>query len=148
MSQSGKDVPIDNLKSRGKEVNWMMEPVGFQEMFTIVNRFKRRKAPCPDGIINKMLNYGGNKMVEESCSLVNLLIESRYWPDDWRQSYIVPLFKAGDEKEAGKYREGYSSGELCGKSDARLLESVFSENYILEGVRVDSGQGEDVLIRS
>ena len=37
------------------------------------------------------------------CSLVNLVMESRYWPDDWRRSYIVPLFKAGDEEVAGNY---------------------------------------------
>ena len=121
-------------------------------MFTIVNGLKRRKAPDPDGIINKMLNYGGNKMVEESCSLVNLVIESRYWPDDWRQSYIVPLFKAGDEKVAGKYREGYSSGELCGKSDARLLASrisVFRELYSRGGqggFRPGRGCADQVLV--
>ena len=27
VSQSGEDFPIDNLKSKCKEVNWMMEPV-------------------------------------------------------------------------------------------------------------------------
>ena len=36
VSQSGEDVTIDNLKSKAKEVNWMMEPVGFREMFIIV----------------------------------------------------------------------------------------------------------------
>ena len=38
------------------------------------------------------------------CSLVNLVMESRYWPDDWRLSYIVPLFKAGVEEVAGNNR--------------------------------------------
>ncbi len=51
VSQSGEDVSIDTLKSKAKEVNWMMEPVGFQEMFTIVKGLKRGKAPCSDGII-------------------------------------------------------------------------------------------------
>ena len=44
-------------------------------------------------------------MVEVLCSLFNLVMESRYCPDDWRRSYIVPLFKAGDEEVAGNYRE-------------------------------------------
>ena len=39
--------------------------------------------------------------MEVLSSLVNLVIETMYWPDDWRQSYIVPLFKAGDEGLAG-----------------------------------------------
>ena len=43
-------------------------------------------------------------MVEVLCSLVNLVMGSRYWPDNSRWSYIVPLFKAGDEEVAGNYR--------------------------------------------
>ena len=88
MSQSGEDVPIDNLKSKANEMNLMMEPVEFQEMFTIVKWLKRGKAPGPDGI----MRCSGNRMVEVLCSLVNLLMEYSYWPDDWRQSCIVPLF--------------------------------------------------------
>ena len=37
--------PIDNIKSSAKEVNWMVEPVGFLEMFIIVKGLKRGKAP-------------------------------------------------------------------------------------------------------
>ena len=40
-------------------------------MFTIVKGLKRGKAPGPDSIINGMLKYGGNGMVEVLCSLVN-----------------------------------------------------------------------------
>ena len=35
VSQSGEDVPIENLKYKDKEVNWMMEPMGFQEIFSM-----------------------------------------------------------------------------------------------------------------
>ena len=35
----------------------------------------KRKAPGPDGIINEMLKYGRNRMVEVFCLLVNLVIE-------------------------------------------------------------------------
>ena len=46
--QSGEEVPIDNLKSKAKEVNRMMEPVGFQEMLATVKGLKSGKAPGPD----------------------------------------------------------------------------------------------------
>ena len=35
VSHSGEDVSIDSLESKDKEVDWMMEPVGFQEMFIL-----------------------------------------------------------------------------------------------------------------
>ena len=126
MSLSGEDVPIDNLKSKAEEVNWIMELVGFQKMFTIVKGLKRGKAPGPGSIINEMLKYGGNRMVEVLCSLVNLEMESRYWPDDWRQSYIVPLFKDGDEEVGGNYRE-IALGSCATKVMTRVLAGRFSK---------------------
>ena len=67
-------------------------------MFTIV---KRGEAPGPDSISNEILK----------CCVLLLI----YWPDDWRRSCIVPLFKAG---------------ELCGKVMTLVLAgrlSKFSE---------------------
>ena len=64
---------------------------------------------------------------------VNLVMESRYWPDDWRRSYIVPLFKAGDEEVAGNYR-GIAQGNCVDKVMTMVLAgrlSKFSENHIL-----------------
>ena len=127
--QSREDVPIDNLKSKAKEVNWMMELVGFQEMLTIVKGLKREKAPGLDSITN----YGGNRMLEVLCSLVNLVMESRYWPDDWRWSYIVPPFKAGVKEVTGNYK-GIVLGSCVAKVITRVLAgrlSKFSENYNL-----------------
>ena len=82
-------------------------------------------------------------------SLVNLLMEFKYWPDDWRQSCIVPLFKAWNEEVEGNYRV-ISLGSCVAKVMTSALASrlsKFSESHILNSGQ--SGfQGEDVLIRS
>ena len=91
-------------------------------------------------------------MVEMLCSFVNLVMESRYWPDDWKRSYIVPLFKAGYEEVAGNYR-GKALGICVAKVMTRLLAgrlSKFSENHILTkgqgGFRPGSGCADQVLV--
>ena len=33
-----------------------------------------------------MLKNGGNRIVDVLCSLVNLVMEFKCWPDDWRWS--------------------------------------------------------------
>ena len=74
-------------------------------------------------------------MVEVLCSLDNLVMESKYWPDDWKRSYVVPLFKAGDEEVAGNYR-GIALGSCVAKMMTKMLAgrfSKFSENHILTG---------------
>ena len=122
--------------------------MGFQEMFTIVKGLKRGKGPGPDGIINEMLKYGENRMV--LCSLVNLVMESMYWPDDWR--WIMPLFKAENEKVAGNYR-GITQGSCVAKVMTWVLAgrlSKFSDNYILTegqgGFRPRRGCADQVLV--
>ncbi len=44
-------------------MNWMMELMGFQEMFTIVKGSKRGEAPGPNGVKNVMLKNGRNRKV-------------------------------------------------------------------------------------
>ena len=64
------------------------------------------------------------------CLFVNLVMESRYWPDDWRWSYIVPLFMTRDYEVAGNYR-GIALGSCVPKVMTRVLAgrlNKFSEN--------------------
>ena len=91
-------------------------------------------------------------MVEVLCSLVNLVMESKYWSDDWRLSYIVPLFKAGYEKVAGNYT-GIALGCCVAKVMTRVLAgrlSKFSDNRILTegqgGFRPGRGFADQVLV--
>ena len=51
---------------------------------------EEEKAPGPESIIDEVVKD------EVLCFLVNLVMESRYWPDDRRN--IVPPFKVGDEE--------------------------------------------------
>ena len=84
-----------------------------------------------------MLKYDGNKMMEVLCPLVNLVMESRYWPDNWRGSYILSPFKAGDMKVAGNYR-GITLESSVAKMMTRVLAgrlTKFSENHILTEVQ-------------
>ena len=56
----------------------------------------RGKAPGPDSTLNKMVLYGGFKMMETLAQLMNLAITEEYVPSEWRKSYVVPLHKSGD----------------------------------------------------
>ena len=55
-------------------------------------------------------------------------------PDDWRRSYIMPLFKAGNEEATGIYRE-IAQGSCEAKVMTRVLAgrlSVF-RSYSIRG---------------
>ena len=63
--------------------------------------------------------------MEVLCFLVNLVIETMYWPDDWMQSNIVPLFKAGGEGLAGSYRGRGGGGIALESCVAKVMTRVW-----------------------
>ena len=96
--------------------------MGFQEVFTIVKGLKRGNGP--NNTINEMLKYGWNGMVEVLCSLVSLVMESGYWSNDWRQSYMCHSLKLGMRRQLVIIED--SSGVLCGKVMTRTFADRLS----------------------
>ena len=59
-------------------------------------------------------------MLEGICKLFNLNYESDFYPAEWIESIIKPLFKAGDENDPNNYRD-ISLSSCLSKSFARVL---------------------------
>ena len=94
---------------------------------------RRGKAPGPDGILNKMVLYGGGRLVEVMLQVMNLVLRYVICPADWKRSLLVPLHKDGDNEEVGNYREialGCNVAKVFMRVMARKL-GRFAEGRIL-----------------
>ena len=69
----------------------------------VLKMLKRGKVPGPDGILNEMLIYGGSRMVESLRCMFNVM-KSQVYPQDWKSSFVIPLYKDGDPESASNYR--------------------------------------------
>ena len=63
-----------------------------------------RKAPGCDEIHIEFLKAGGDEAIRVMTSLGNIIWKTKIWPNDWKKSLYVPIYKKGDKKECGNYR--------------------------------------------
>ena len=78
----------------------MCQEIGWEKVVRVLKMLKRGKAPGPDGILNEMLIYGGSRMVESLRCMFNVMRRSQVYPQNWKSSFVMPLFKDGDPESA------------------------------------------------
>lgn len=73
---------------------------------------KSSSNPGPDGIPSLLLKKCAGVLCRPLCSLINLSLRNRKFPECWKRSYMFPVFKKGDKRDIANYR-GITS--LCPK---------------------------------
>ena len=117
----------------------MCQEIGWEEVVKVLKMLKRGKAPGPDGILNEMLIYGGSRIVETLRCMFNVMRRSQVYPQDWKSSFVIPLFKDGDPESASNYR-GIALGSCVAKVWARILTVRLGE-YAEENILTDAQGG-------
>ena len=83
------------------EWEWVSE----EEVVAALGKAKSAKAVGPDGIPNEVWKVVGERAIVWLVRLFNKLMDGDRMPDEWRQSWMVPLFKGkGDVQECKNYR--------------------------------------------
>ena len=101
-------------------VNEFSEPITLKEVKTGIKSLKNNTSVGYDCISNEMLKYSSSSMIESICKLFNLIYEAGYYPTQWSESMIKPLFKSGSENDPSNYR-GISISSCLSKLFSRIL---------------------------
>ena len=56
-------------------------------------------------LINQFFIHGKHILVPILCNLFNKVFEYEFFPEEWSESYIVPLHKEGSLNDVENYRE-------------------------------------------
>ena len=81
------------------------ECISEEEVRLAVAAMKCGKAAGPSGVVSEMLKASGDKGISCMTNLFNKVIAEGRIPEDWRKSWIVPIYKGkGDSLECGSYR--------------------------------------------
>ena len=95
--------------------------ISLEEVGEAVDEMKSGKATWLDGFLVECLKKGGMAMLEWLVRLLNLSFDMEVVPMDWRDDYIVPLYKGkGDKCECSKSRD-ISLLRVVGKLFGRVL---------------------------
>jgi hypothetical protein len=79
------------------------EPSAF-EVEMAIEKLKRHKSPGIDQIPAELIKAGGRIIRSEIHKLIIFVWNKEEWPEEWKESVIVPIYKKGYKTGCSKYR--------------------------------------------
>lgn len=73
-------------------------------MFSLLSKLCKSKATGLDKISARLLRESADLIASSLCSIFNHSIESGVFPEEWRCSKVIPLFKQGERSDLNNYR--------------------------------------------
>ena len=73
-------------------------------VFSLLSKLSVSKATGLDKISAKLLGVCPDLIADSLCSIFNRSINTGIFPEEWKCSKVVPLFKEGDRKDLNNYR--------------------------------------------
>jgi len=70
-----------------------------------IEKLKRHKSPSIDRIPAELFEAGGRTFRSEIHKLINSIWTKDELPKVWKESFIVPIYKKGDETDCSNYRD-------------------------------------------
>ena len=80
----------------------------------------------PDLMLNEFLKHSSNGLLIYLHHLFNKIFEIWYFPENWSEGHIVPIFKKGDKDEVSNYR-GITLLSIVGKLFTRILKNRLND---------------------
>ena len=93
-----------SLKEKNLKVQNTDQPITISEIKEIIKKLKKGKSSGPDLICYEIIKYSSSVMLTSLAKIFNLILETSFYPDNWNKSFIIPLFKGGDQTDPSNYR--------------------------------------------
>lgn len=91
-------------KSSTSAFSFDFEALKVQDVMQSLNSIDPKKAPGPDGLDPFLLKVAAPVIAEPIIHIFNMSISFNQVPAVWKQAYITPLFKAGDQYDMNNFR--------------------------------------------
>ena len=123
------------------------------EIIKAIKQLKSNKAGGPDKLINEFFIHGQHILVPILWNLFNKIFETGVFPEEWAESFIIPLHKKGNLNNVENYR-GITLLSALGKLFSRVINnrlSEWSERYFVlieaqAGFRANMGTVDDIFV--
>ena len=122
------DDNIEKLREGLKENEYTDRPFTVQEIKKCVNKLRIGKSAGPDCIPNEIIKFSSVVTCKSITKLFNLILDSGKYPDNWRKSYTVLIFKSGDFTNLNNYR-GISLQNCIAKLFSAVMNCRVLEYY-------------------
>ena len=119
------------------EPDSVIKHVSPREIWDIVSKLNKRKAPGPDKISNHALKNLSRKGIVAITNIINAALRLRYFPPEWKKADVVVIPKAKQDRQYPQNYRPISLLSTLGKVMekvilARLQDEVHTRNIIPE----------------
>ena len=97
--------------------------MGNDEIIPLIRNINSNKATGSDGISGQMLLLCDDSVILPLKIIFRNILLTSIYPDTWKLTNVIPIFKKGDKQLIENYRPIYLL-PICGK----ILETIVSNN--------------------
>ncbi|KMQ83226.1 endonuclease-reverse transcriptase, partial [Lasius niger] len=90
---------------RGRRIEQEESELEREEVRRVISGLRERKAIGKDGIPNEVWKYGGEEVERWAWERYNRVWKGEGWPEEWKESVIIPIVKKGRGDEIKEYRK-------------------------------------------
>ena len=111
--------------------NELNTDISVEEIKTPIKQLRNGASCGPDLWLNEFFKKGFEILFSYLHNLFNKLFKAGYFPQEWTEGHIVPIFKKGDVNEVSNYRV-ITLHSTIGKLFTRVLNdrlNSWAENY-------------------
>ena len=80
------------------------KPITFEEVKEVISSLKRNKSFAGDKLLNEYFIESLDILSSHLVDIFNAILNSGYFPNQWSEGIIVPLFKKNDPCDVNNYR--------------------------------------------
>ena len=80
------------------------DPITITEIKSIIKKLKNGKSSGPDLICYEVIKHSSHAMLTSLAKFFNLILKTSVYPEKWNKSFIIPVFKGGDQLDPMNYR--------------------------------------------
>ena len=81
----------------------MPEP-STSEVELAIEKLNIHKSPGTDQTPTELIKAGGRTIYYEIHKLIIAILKKEELPEEWKESFIVPIYKKGDKTDCSNYR--------------------------------------------
>ena len=115
-----------------------------KEIKYCISNLKHGKTVGMDRISAEMIKASTNQLLPVYEKLFNSIFRQGIYPNNWKESFIVPLFKSGSHKDPSNYR-GIAINSALSKIFSMILtnrfESFAKENQLIDDTQIGFKKG-------
>ena len=155
--QPDEDILYFNERYAQGELQVMFEelnlPISIGEIKKGISQLRNGASAGPDLLLNEFLKNGTNSLLTYLHCLFNKMYDIGYFPEQWTEGHIIPIFKKGDTNDVSNYR-GITLLSTVGKLFTRILNNrlnSWAEDYDIyveaqAGFRRGMGTTDNIFI--